>query len=179
MSDPFIGEIKLVGFPYPPRNYAYCNGQEMQIRQNTALFAILGLQFGGNGTTTFKLPNLAGSVAMGAGAGPGLTRRNVGDTAGSATVTLTTAQLPSHTHPLNGATLNPPNQAQNVATPDSTSMYGLSNPGPAYLPTTAVNVPMAPQAITPTGGGGAHQNMHPFQAVNFVIALQGIYPQRN
>ncbi|WP_230772528.1 phage tail protein [Sphingomonas sp. Leaf4] len=179
MSDPFIGEIKLVGFNFPPRNYAFCNGQAMQIRQYTALFAVLGVQFGGDGRTTFNLPNLAGSVAMGSGAGPGLTPRQVGDVVGSTTVTLTPAQIPSHSHALTGASLNPQNPAQNVATPDVTAMYGISNPGPAYLPTTTLNTPMSPEAIGVTGGGEAHKNMHPFQAVNFVIALQGIFPARN
>ena len=179
MSDPFIGEIKLVGFDFPPRGYAYCNGQTLPISQNSALFAILGVQFGGDGRSTFKLPNLAGSVAMGSGSGQGLTPRQVGDVVGTPTVTLTTAQIPGHTHQLTGASLNPQNPAQNVAAPDATAMYGISNPGPAYLATTSTDTPMSPEAISSTGGGEAHKNMHPFQAVNFVIALQGVFPTRN
>ena len=179
MSDPFIGEIKLVGFDFPPYGYAYCNGQTMQIRQNSALFAVLGIQFGGDGRNTFNLPNLAGSVAMASGNGPGLTARRVGDVVGSATVALTAAQIPAHAHQLTGAALNPQNLAQNVATPDGSAMYGISNPGPAYLPTTTPDTPMSPEAISVSGAGEAHKNMHPFQTINFVIALQGIFPTRN
>ncbi|SFO48481.1 phage tail protein [Sphingomonas sp. OK281] len=179
MSDPFIGEIKLVGFDFPPRGYAYCNGQTMQIRQNAALYAILGVQFGGDGQNTFNLPNLAGSVAMGPGNGPGLTPRRIGDVVGTPTVTLTTAQIPAHIHQLNGASLNPQNPAQNVATPDGKAMYGISNPGPAYVLTPTPDIPMSPEAISVAGGGEAHKNMHPFQTINFVIALQGVFPARN
>lgn len=179
MSDPFIGEIKIVGFNYPPRGFAACNGQVMQTRQSTALFAILGIQYGGDGVQTFNLPNLAGSVAMGQGAGPGLTPRSVGQKAGSATVTLGSMQIPNHSHPLTGATLSAPNPQQNVSTPTNEAMYGLTSPKPAYLATTTLDTPMSPEAIRAVGGGLAHQNLHPFQVVNFVIALQGIYPTRN
>lgn len=179
MSEPFIGEIKLVGFNFAPRGYAYCNGQQLPVNQNAALFAILGTRFGGNGTTNFNLPNLVGSVTMGAGSGAGLTPRQVGQTTGTATVTLATNQIPQHTHALNGASLNPQNPAQNVATPDGNAMYGLSNPGPAYINSATLNTPMAPQAITPAGGSQPHQNMHPYLAVNFIIALVGIFPSRN
>ncbi len=178
MSDPFVGEIKLVGFNFPPRGYAACNGQSLPINQNAALFSLVGTSFGGDGRTNFNLPNLVGSVTMGAGVGAGLTPRQVGTTVGAAAVTLTTNQIPLHSHLLNGATLTPQNQAQNVAVPDSNAMYGLSNPGPAYISTATPDTPMAPQAIGLTGGTQAHDNMHPYTAVNFVIALQGIYPQR-
>lgn len=179
MATPFIGEIKIVGFNFPPRDFAFCDGQLVAISQNSALFAILGTTYGGNGQTTFALPNLQGSAPMGWGNGPSLTPRTIGEQSGSATVTLIDAQMPSHTHALNGGTLSTPNPAQNVAGPTSQAMFSTSGPGRAYSDVTTPPVMMAPTAIGVAGGSQPHNNMQPVLALNFVIALNGIFPARN
>lgn len=179
MSTPFLGEIKIVGFNFAPRGFALCNGQLLPISQNTALFSILGTTYGGNGTTTFALPDLRDAAPMDAGAGPGLTPRSIGEKLGSASVTLISTQIPAHTHTLNGALVNPPNPAQNTATPGATAVLGSSNPGQAYSDTATPPVMMAPQTIGTAGSSLPHENRHPILALNFVIALEGIFPSRN
>lgn len=179
MATPFIGEIKIVGFNFPPRDFAFCNGQLLSISQNSALFAILGTTYGGNGQTTFALPNLQGTAPMGWGNGPSLTPRTIGEQSGSATVTLTDDQMPSHTHALNGGAASPPNTAQNVAAPASQAMFSTSGPGKAYSDVATPPVTLAPTAIGVTGGSQPHDNMQPVLALNFVIALNGVFPARN
>lgn len=173
MADQFVGEIRAVGFNFPPTGWAYCNGQLMPISQNTALFSLLGTFYGGDGKSTFALPNLQGNVPINAGQGPGLTDRFIGESGGSANVTLLTTEMPQHTHGLG---------AQNVplgslATPSATTT--LDHPASGFLFDTATpNQPMAATAITPTGGSQPHNNLMPFLVLNFVIALQGIFPSR-
>lgn len=179
MTQPFIGEIQIYGFNFNPRGWAYCNGATLPIQQNTALFSLLGTTYGGNGTTTFMLPNLASRAARGEGSGPGLSPAALGQTGGSTSVTLTTNQIPAHTHTLNSATLNTPNPAQNVATPGTTAMFGLSGPNNTYSDTTTPNTTFNPATLSSVWSGGAHENMQPYLGVNFCIALQGIYPARN
>jgi microcystin-dependent protein len=179
MSTPFIGEIKIVGFNFAPRGCAFCNGQLLPISQNTALFSILGTTYGGDGKTTFALPDLRDAAPMDAGNGPGLTPRTLGEKMGSATVTLLDIEIPSHTHSLNGALIIPPNAEQNTSAPGATAVLGPSNPGKAYSDTTTPPVMMAPQTIGTEGGTIPHENRHPILAVNFVIALQGVFPARN
>jgi microcystin-dependent protein len=171
MSEPFIGEIRPFGFNFAPVGWAQCNGQLLPIAQNTALFSILGTTYGGDGRTTFALPNLQGIVAMGAGQGPGLSLRDLGETGGSETVTLTTQQIPPHNHPANcnagnGNRLSPVGNfwAQDVG---GSMEYG--NAGPLQMAAGAVgNV-----------GGDPHNNLQPYQVLNYCIALQGIFPPRS
>jgi len=179
MTTPFIGEIKIVGFNFPPRGFALCNGQLLPISQNAALFSILGTSYGGNGTTSFALPDLRDAAPMDAGNGLGLTPRTVGEKLGSASVTLLTTSIPSHTHSLNGALVSPPNPAQNTATPGPTAVLSASNPGQAYSDKTTPPVTMALQTIGIAGSSLPHENRHPILAVNFVIALNGVFPSRN
>lgn len=173
MSDPFIGEIRLLPYTFAPRDWAFCNGQLLSIAQNTALFSILGTTYGGDGHTTFGLPNLKGRLAMGAGQGSGLTAHPLGAAVGSATVTLTANELPAHNHQLIcDATMgSQPNPGEAFAAGERGGALYHSNP-------TSL-VPMAPQAMSMAGGGGAHPNIQPFVVVNYCICLVGVYPTRN
>ena len=179
MSDPFIGEVKLFGFNFAPRGYAFCDGTLLAISQNTALFSILGTTYGGNGSSTFGLPNLTGRAAVGAGQGPGLTPRSPGEIGGQATVTLNANQIPQHTHGLNAATLTPQNPPQNVASPTPQAQLGLSAPNNIYIDPVTPDTALIPSSISATGSNGAHENRQPYLAVNFCIAVQGIFPARN
>ena len=167
MSEPFLGEIKMGGWNFAPRGWALCNGQLLSIAQNTALFSLLGTTYGGNGQTTFALPNLQGRVPMHWGNGPGLTPRVIGEVDGSETVTLMSTQIPAHNHALQGA--------------DEATTKSPANAVPAFASTPTYN-PAANLAMTPTGiagGSQPHENMQPSLAVTFVIALEGIFPSRN
>ena len=178
MSQPFLGEIRIVAFSYPPRGWALCDGGLLAIQQYAALYSILGTTYGGNGTTNFALPNLQGRAAMHWGSGPGLSTTTIGEVQGSDTVALTSAQLPTHTHILQGGTATAPG-TQLVATPSPTALLSLSNPLLAYAPTASPAVPFAPQAITPSGGAQPHTNAQPRTALLYCIALAGIFPSRN
>jgi microcystin-dependent protein len=172
MAEPFIGEIRMFAGDFAPRGWAFCDGQEIQIVQNTALFSLLGTLYGGNGNTTFALPDLRGRAPIHQGRGPGLTLRQLGQRGGSEKVQLGVPHLPSHTHETRvnagGATLTGP--GGNV--PATTG-------APAYLPDTDGATKLDPAFIAPTGGGQGHPNMQPFLAVSFIIALEGIYPSRS
>ena len=175
MADQFVGEIRMFAGNFAPLGWAFCNGQILPISQNTALFSLLGTNYGGNGTSTFALPNLQGAFAMhaGASAGPGLTLRNVGDTGGSETVALSAAQLPAHGHGMeaaNGATTGTPGASVSLApTSNGSALYRA--PDGTYLNTAAAD-------LASSGGGAAHDNLPPFLALTFIIALQGIFPPR-
>ncbi len=179
MTQPFIGEIQIFGFNFPPRGWAYCNGATLAISQNTALFSLLGVNFGGNGQTTFKLPNLASRSPRGVGSGPGVSSVSVGETNGTDTVTLTSSQTPQHNHTLNAGILSTPNPAQNVATPTGQAFLGLSGPNNTYSDAATANTTLHPNTLSSVGSGLAHQNMQPYLGINFCIAVQGIYPSRN
>ncbi len=172
MSDVFVAEIRIFPFNFAPTGWAMCNGQIMAIQQNTALFSLLGTTYGGNGTTTFALPNLQDSAPMHQGQGAGLTPRVLGELGGASAVTLITSELPTHTHPVNASTApgvrnSPVNNTPGTA-PAST---------PAYHSGTS-NTSMHPLSTTPTGGSLPHNNMPPYLTLNFCIAMQGIYPPR-
>ena len=185
--DPFIGQIIMFAGNFAPRGWAFCNGALLSISQNTALFAILGTTFGGDGRTTFGLPNLKDRAPMHAGNGPGLTQRRLGATGGLAAATVSLTEIPSHTHSLSGHdnTAGPGVHSANTNqdTPAATRSFGAV-PGSAlgffpnvYGPaTTTVDMP---EATADTGGGLAHPNEQPFQAINFIIALVGTFPSRN
>jgi microcystin-dependent protein len=166
MTQPFIGEIQIFGFNFNPRGWAFCNGATIPIQQNTALFSLLGTTYGGNGQTTFQLPNLAGRAAMNQGNGPGLSPRTLGETAGVNTVTLTVNQIPNHRHVVR-ATLASGTQAGPAGAIPTTSEEQL-------LYDTGTDVAMTPPA--PVGAGFPHENQQPYLGINLCIALQGIFP---
>jgi microcystin-dependent protein len=174
MSEPFIGEIRMVGFNFAPRGWAFCNGQLLSIASNTALFALLGTQYGGNGTTTFALPNLQSRVPMHWGQGAGLSLRQIGELAGTETVTLSSQQMPIHTHPAaassgKGNTNSPIGRVWSKDAGVQSATYTSNAPDGA----------MAANAIANAGGSAPHDNMPPYLCVSFIIALQGIFPSRN
>jgi microcystin-dependent protein len=182
MGDTYIGEISLGGWNFAPHGFALCNGQTLSISPNTALFSLLGTNFGGNGTSTFQLPDLQGRVPIHWGNGAGLSPYSIGQNGGIETVTLLQGQIPSHTHALN---VN--GSAGTTPTPGTTT-YLAAGPATGSGPnatslntytTVAGNVALNPAAIGNTGGGQPHTNIQPFLAVTYVIALQGIYPSRN
>lgn len=171
MSEPFLGEIRTFGFNFAPLGWAFCAGQLLPISQNTALFSLLGTFYGGDGIQTFALPDLRGRVGINQGQGPGLSPYDLGEVSGSETVTLTSAQMPGHTHAAvaNGspATSSHPDGAVPART--GSSQYAAAPDG------TAMNAGM----IGPAGGSQPFSNIQPFLCLNFCIALQGIFPSRN
>jgi microcystin-dependent protein len=175
MSEPFIAEIRIFAGNFAPRGWAFCNGNLLPIAQNTALFSLLGTTYGGDGRSTFALPDLQGRAAMHPGRGPGLTARLLGERGGVNTVTLSEAEMTDHTHAMQATTL--PGQL-NAPAPDRAP--ARSSGGFAYQTNDAANVvDMAPEAIDPVGGGQPHNNHQPALALNYIIALQGLYPPRD
>jgi len=173
MSDPFVAEIRMFGFNFAPTGWAQCNGQLLPLSQNTALFSLLGTMYGGDGKSTFALPNLEGNVPMFWGQGPGLSLYDQGQTSGSDNVTLLESEMPSHNHAWQAnaapATLNAPDTGRSIARSSIVGGYKAgSNP----------DVQMAFQAVGLTGGSLPHNNMMPYLVVNFCIALQGVFPPR-
>lgn len=176
MSEPFIGEIRMFAGNFAPRGWAFCNGQLLSIAQNSALFSILGTTYGGNGQTTFALPNLQGRVPMHWGAGPGLTPRTLGETSGTEHVTLLASQMPAHTHALAANS----GQGDTFSPEGAVSAVGVdASQQPLHIYSTSTNTTMAPQSIAIAGGSQPHDNMQPFQCVSFIIALEGIFPSRS
>ena len=176
MSDPFLGEIKIVGFNFPPRSWAGCGGQILPISQNTALYSLLGTFYGGDGVSTFALPDLRGRLPMHYGAGPGLSSRDISDKSGTETNTLSVSQMPSHNHTgvikasgVEGDRADPTG-AYPARSEDPVQPYGGSSAGS-----------MADDCVEVghSGSGQSVNNMPPFLALNFVIALAGVYPSRN
>jgi microcystin-dependent protein len=165
MSEPFLSEIKIVSFNFPPKGWAFCNGQFLPINQNQALFALLGTTYGGNGQTTFALPNLRGDVPIHMGNGHAL-----GEKAGSTSVTINIQTLPTHLHPLNATNSNGA-----VANPNGNVLGAVNN---MYGPPASLTT-MAPSSVSSVGGSQPHNNMMPYLVLNFIIALQGIFPSQN
>ena len=170
MSDPFIAEIRVMPYNLAPRGWASCDGQLMPIAQNTALFSLIGIYFGGNGTSNFALPDLRGNFAMGTGQGPGLSERVLGEAVGAASVTLLPQEMPSHTHGLQAG-------GSPAATSPAAALMSTTASGNAYRAGGATT-PMAPSSVGPTGASLPHENRQPFLAVPFCIALQGSFPSR-
>jgi microcystin-dependent protein len=167
MSEPFLSEIKLVSFNFAPKGWALCNGQALPINQNQALFALLGTTYGGNGQTTFNLPNLRGQVPIHMGNG-----HTLGETGGSTAVTVNIQQLPTHLHTLNASAS--PAATSNIPTGN---VLGNSNPNNLYGPPTTLEA-LNPATVSNVGGSQPHTNMMPYLVLNFIIALQGIFPSQ-
>jgi microcystin-dependent protein len=174
MADPFVAEIRIVPFNFPPKGWAFCDGQLLPISQNTALFSLLGTYYGGDGKNNFALPDLRGRSPMQPGQGPGLSLRDLGEQGGQAAVTLLASEMPAHTHALQASPTAPEENGHGTPSPEkllapsTAAVYGP--PGDA--------VALAAEAISVAGGGQPHQNRQPFLTLNFVIALQGIFPPR-
>jgi microcystin-dependent protein len=174
MVEPFVAEIRMFGFNFPPRGWAHCNGQLMPITQNTALFALLGTFYGGNGQSTFALPDLQASAPLGMGnKGQGLSTRVIGEMSGSEFVTLLESEIPFHTHAVRAT-----NSPADVSSPTPTTALARSTGKQAYAPSDGNNTPLAATAISVTGGDLPHNNLMPYLVLNFCIALQGVFPQR-
>ncbi len=177
MTEPYIGEIQMFGFNFNPRGWAFCNGATLPLQQNTALFSLIGTSYGGNGQTTFQLPNFAGRSACEQGQSPGNSSRVLGESFGTNAVTLTSGQIPAHSHGVN---------AYSQTATGSGSASPVNNGGLSFLAVstasknfiaTPINTTFAPNMISPSQGGGLpHENQQPYLGVNFCIALQGIFP---
>jgi microcystin-dependent protein len=173
VANPFVAEIRMVGFNFAPTGWATCDGQILPISQNTALFSLLGTTYGGNGKSTFALPNMQGSAPMHPGQGPGLSLHDLGEQSGTQTVTLLTTEIPAHTHTMRDhdldlGELNAPNPTRSLAQSANSTIYGPS----------ANLTNMHAQALAPAGGSLPHNNMMPYLTLNFIIALQGVFPAR-
>jgi microcystin-dependent protein len=166
MAEPFLSEIRIFSFNFPPRGWAFCNGQFLPINQNQALFALLGTTYGGNGQTTFALPNLQGRASLHEGNG-----HTLGEAAGSTSVTVNIQQLPTHTHAMmgSGTTGDVPVPSNTVLAETPANIYG----DPVNLTT------LNPVNVSSVGGSQPHNNMMPYLVLNFCIALQGIFPSQN
>ena len=188
MSEPFVGEIRAFGFNFPPRGWSLCQGQLLPISSNSALFSLLGTFYGGDGRTTFGLPDLRGRAAIGQGNGPGLTPRSIGQKSGYEYVVLSTLQIPSHSHAVDTAqaelkcSVAPANQASPVgnsiaanASGDNTKRFSDQDP---VAPLKSASVALS-GTTGPTGGSREHSNMQPWLAINYSIALVGLYPSRS
>jgi len=173
MSEPFIAEIRIFAGNFAPRSWAYCDGQLLPVSQNTALFSLIGTTYGGDGRTTMALPNLQGRAPMHPGRGPGLTARRLGERGGTEAVTLSEAQMPNHNHALRAAA-----DVGDLSAPSSSRSLARSGGGFAYQQSAGSLVPLNQAASQSAGGSQSHNNMQPFLAMSFIIALQGLYPSR-
>lgn len=172
MSDQFLAEIRIFPFNFPPKGWAFCDGQILPISQNTALFSLLGTTYGGDGKSTFALPDMQGNAPMQPGQGQGLSLRDLGEMSGVESVTLIQTEMPAHTHTVRG-TIDPADNS----VPGPLLSLGLST-GAFIYTNTPPNQQFAFQALPPAGGSLPHNNMQPYLTLSFCIALQGIFPQR-
>lgn len=169
MASPFLGQISLFGFNFAPRGWAFCQGQILSIAQNTALFSLLGTMYGGNGQTTFGLPDLRGRVPVGQGQGPGLPSVTIGEVSGEVAHTLITTEIPAHNHALNAFSTTGTETVPANGVPANTQ--GSVN--------ATANTAFAAPTVGITGGSQPHNNMQPYLGLNFSIAIEGIFPSRN
>jgi microcystin-dependent protein len=172
--DPFVAEIRIFAGNFAPKGWALCNGQLMPISQNTALFSLLGTTYGGDGKSNFALPNMQGSAPMQAGQGPGLSLRDLGETGGEQTVTLLQTEMPAHSHVVQAA------GSGGLSSPAANAWAsGLKGHPGSYASPTSATAQMSPSGTSITGGDLPHNNMPPFLALTFIIALQGVFPARS
>lgn len=172
MADPFVAEIRIFPFNFAPKGWAFCDGQLLPLSQNTALFSLLGTTYGGDGKSTFALPDLQGCAPMHQGQGPGLSVRDLGETGGTMTVSLLESEMPAHSHSLQASP-----DPGDLQSPLPSRVPARSHPGFAYLQ-AAPNADLAPESLAPAGGDMPHNNMMPYLTLSFCIALQGVYPPR-
>jgi microcystin-dependent protein len=173
MAQVYLGSLMLVPYNFAPLGYQFCNGQLLSISQNTALFSLLGTTYGGNGTSTFALPNLQGCDAVGAGQSPGLEAYDMGETGGASIVTLTTATVPPHNHSVLGGKL-----PAELTVPKGNAIAEAASPQP-FTTTVSPVTPMNPGSLTPSvGNNQPHSNVMPYLGLQWIIAMQGIYPPR-
>jgi len=174
MADPFVAEIRIFPFNFAPKGWAWCNGQLLPLSQNTALFSLLGTTYGGDGKSTFALPDLQGRAPMHPGQGPGLSLHNLGETGGSETVTLLQSEIPNHPHTMRANTdiadVQTPSNARSIARSQNANAYKA----PAGQPVVQLN----PGALAPAGGDQPHNNLQPYLTFYFNIALVGVFPPR-
>jgi microcystin-dependent protein len=174
MSDPFVGEIRPFPFNFAPNGWALCQGQLMPISQNTALFSLLGTFYGGDGRSTFALPNLQGQIAVGQGQAPGLSQYSIGDTDGTQTVTLLQTEMPLHGHNVPVSTV-----AGRIATPSPSVVLGATSRGEPPMYSATANALMSVAAGGSSGQNLPHNNMMPYLTISYCIALQGVFPSRS
>ena len=179
MAEPFIGQIIMFAGNFAPRGYAFCWGQILSIAQNTALFSILGTTYGGNGQTTFALPDLRGRVPIQPGQGPGLSPYSLGQQAGTETVTLLSTQIPAHNHLITASEGNGTAQTPGGGFLSAGVVPTSGNAAVSAYRNSTDGTTLAPTSITNTGGSQPHNNIQPYLALNFCIALEGIFPSRN
>ena len=168
MGTPFMGELKIISWNFAPQGWAFCNGQFLPINQNQALFSLFGTMYGGNGQTTFALPNLRGRVPI--HVGNGFTQGQVG---GASSHTVTQSEMPQHIHRVNATS-----EAQTTNTPTSSLMLAKSSPQSLYAGASNL-VALGPGSVSSAGGSQAHENRQPFLVLNFIVALQGVFPSQN
>jgi len=173
--DPFVAEIRIFAFDFAPSGWAFCDGQLLPLSQNTALFSLLGTTYGGDGKSTFALPDLQGNAPLHFGQGPGLSLYDLGETTGVESLTLLQSEIPFHTHQFKGVA---PLANANSKTPGPTVSPAKSFGGFAYSASTANPVQLNFQALAPAGGDLPHNNMMPYLTMNFCIAMQGVFPPR-
>ena len=173
MADPFVAEIRIYPFNFPPKGWAFCDGQILPLSQNTALFSLLGTTYGGDGKSNFALPNMQGNAPMHPGQGPGLSLHDLGETGGSDTVTLLESEIPAHPHALR-AVADP----GDVSLPQQGAVLAATTGATGYVAPTPALAPMSGHALTSAGGDQPHNNLQPYLTLNFCIALQGVYPPR-
>jgi microcystin-dependent protein len=177
MADAFVAEIRVFPFNFAPTGWAVCDGQLLPISQNTALFSLLGTTYGGDGRSTFALPNLQGAVPMHPGQGPGLSLHDLGEMGGSDTVTLIDSEMPAHTHTLRASA---DSQGADLQGPGPARVLAKSTGGQAFQTATGANLTqMHWSSLAPAGGSQPHNNLQPSLALTFCIALQGIFPPRS
>ena len=172
MADPFVAEIRIFPFNFAPTGWAFCDGQLMPISQNTALFSLLGTTYGGDGKSTFALPDMQGNAPMHPGQGPGLSLHDLGERGGSQTVTLLQSEIPAHTHAMRVDTQDNADVQQIT----NTASFAPASGGPPYQ--AAPNTSLAPEALPPAGGDQPHNHLMPYLTLYFNLALQGVFPPR-
>lgn len=171
MADPFVAEIRIFPFNFAPKGWAWCDGQLLPLSQNTALFSLLGTTYGGNGKSNFALPDLQGRAPMHPGQGSGLSLYDLGESAGSETVTLLESEIPSHSHPVRASVQDATGRTVSAQMPATGIGVALFAPAPG-------TVSLADSALAPAGGDQPHNNMMPYVTFYFCIALQGVFPPR-